>query len=91
MFAGAQSCVAHGPVESVPLPEGDVLSSRQVVVAAGHIAGPWERMFQWLCLTFHIISVACQDHVLPQNSSLMHSESIIGDPASLSDARLNPR
>ena len=79
----------YGPAEPITIPEGNVLSSRQVVVAVGHIAGPWERIrFQGRRGAFNIISVAFQDHVLPQNSSFMHSENIIGDPASLSDRRL---
>ena len=79
----------YGAAESITIPEGDVLSSRQVVVAAGHINGPWERIrFQGRRGAFNIISVAFQDHVLPQSNVFTHSENIIGDPASLSDGRL---
>ena len=78
-----------GVAGNVMLPEGDVLSSRQVVVATGHIAGPWERIrIQGRRGAFNIISVAIQDHVLPQTSSFMHSGNIVGNPAHLSDARL---
>ena len=38
--------------------------------------------------TFNIIALAFQEEVLPQTSSFMHSDIIIGDPNSLSDARL---
>ena len=66
-----------------------MLSSRQVVVAAGHISGPWECIRSQGCRgSFNIISVAFQDHVLPQSNVFTHSENIIGDPASLSDGRL---
>ena len=34
------------------------------------------------------MAIGFQDHELAQNSSFMHSDNIIGDPASLSDARL---
>ena len=58
-------------------------------MAAGHIDGPWSRIrFQGRKGTFNIMSVAFQEEVLPQTSSFMHSDNIIGDPASLSDARL---
>ena len=80
----------YGPGTSVTLPDGTpAYSGRLVAVAAGHIDGPWSRIrFQGRKGTFNIISVAFQEEVLPQTSSFIHSDNSIGDPASLSDARL---
>ena len=60
-----------------------------VVVAAGHIDGPFSRIrFQGRKGAFTIMSVAYQDHVLAQPPAFVHSDNIIGNPASLSDKRL---
>ena len=60
-----------------------------VVVAAGHIDGPFSRIrFQGRKGAFTIMSVAYQDHVLAQPPAFVHSDNIIGNPASLSDRRL---
>ena len=79
----------YSPGNTVTIDGNNEYSGRLVAVAAGHINGPWSRIrFQGRKGTFNIIAVGVQDHVLPQNSSFMHSDNIIGDPASLSDARL---
>ena len=66
-----------------------VNNSRMVVVAAGHIDGPFSRIrFQGRKGAFTIMSVAYQDHVLAQPTAFVHSDNIIGNPASLSDKRL---
>ena len=66
-----------------------VNNSRMVVVAAGHIDGPFSRIrFQGRKGSFTIMSVAYQDHILPQPPAFVHSDNIIGNPASLSDKRL---
>ena len=72
------------------LPDGTVVNnSRMVVVAAGHIDGPFSRIrFQGRKGAFTIMSVGYQDHILPQPPSFVHSDNIIGNPASLSDKRL---
>ena len=59
-------------------------------VAAGHIAGDWTKIrFQGRRGAFNILSVACQTEVIAQETiGLLHSDCIIGDPNSLSDARL---
>ena len=79
----------YGPETNVTVDGIAEYSGRLVAVAAGHIDGPWSRIrFQGRKGAFNIISVAFQEEVLPQSSSFMHSDNIIGDPASLSDARL---
>ena len=58
-------------------------------VAAGHISGFTEIRFQGRRGAFNILSVAFQTEVLPQETlGFIHSDCIIGDPNSLSDARL---
>ena len=79
----------YSPGTSVTVNGDAEYSGRLVAVAAGHINGPSSRIrFQGRKGTFNIMAVGFQDHVLPQNSSFMHSDNVIGDPASLSDARL---
>ena len=59
------------------------------MVAAGNMEGSWSRIrFQGRKGAFNIIAVAFQDHILSQAPSFTHSDNVIGDAASLSDARL---
>ena len=58
------------------------------MVAAGNMEGNWSRIrFQGRKGAFNIIAVAFQDHRVPQSPSFVHSDNVIGDPNSLSDAR----
>ena len=51
--------------------------------------GSWSRIrFQGHEGAFNIIAVAFQDHILSQDPNFVHSDNVIGDPNSLSDARL---
>ena len=59
------------------------------MVAAGSMEGSWSRIrFQGRKGAFNLISIAYQDHILPQNPNFVHSDNVVGDAASLSDARL---
>ena len=59
-------------------------------VAAGHVAGNWAKIrIQGRCGAFNVLSVAFQTEVIAQETlGFLHSDCIIGDPNSLSDARL---
>ena len=87
---GPTDVTFYGPGEHVMLPEGDVLSSRQVVVTVGHIAGPRERIrFQGRWGGRSTSSVShCKTMCCPRHCRSCTPENIIGDPASLSVARL---
>ena len=80
----------YGPGEVITDASGNTLySGRRVMVAAGNMEGSWSRIrFQGRKGAFNLIVVGFQDHVLAQNPNSMHSDNVIGDPASLSDARL---
>ena len=80
----------HGPGEVMADDNGAALySGRHVMVAAGNMEGSWSRIrFQGRKGAFNIIAVAFQDHILTQTPSFTHSDNVIGDPNSLSDARL---
>ena len=59
------------------------------MVAAGNMEGSWSRIrFQGRKGAFNLIAVGFQDHILAQNPNFVHSDNVIGDAASLSDARL---
>ena len=59
------------------------------MVVAGNMEGTWSRIrFQGRKGAFNIIAVAIQDHILNQDPNFVHSDNVIGDPNSLSDARL---
>ena len=59
-------------------------------IAAGHIAGNWTKIrIQGRRGAFTLLSVAFQTEVIAQATlGLLHSDCIVGDPNSLSDARL---
>ena len=79
-----------GPGEVITDANGNTLySGRHVMVAAGNVEGSWSRIrFQGRKGAFNIIAVGFQDHILAQNPNFVHSDNVIGDAASLSDARL---
>ena len=79
-----------GPGELISTSDGHVYSGRCVKVAAGHIAGNWTKIrFQGRRGAFNILSVAFQTEDIAQETlGFLHSDCIIGDPNSLSDARL---
>ena len=59
------------------------------MVATGKLEGSWSRMrFQGRKGGFDLNAVGFQDHVLAQSPNFVHSDNVIGDAASLSDARL---
>ena len=89
----ANRLLLFGPGESISTPNGAVYSGRCVKVAAGHIAGDWTKIrFQGRRGAFNILSVAFQTEVIAQETlGFIHSDCIIGDPTSLSDARLKKK
>ena len=79
-----------GPRELISTSDGNVFSGRCVNVAAGHIAVDWTNIrFQGRRGAFIRLSVAFQTEVIAQETlGFIHPDGILGDPASLSDARL---
>ena len=65
-------------------------SGRCVKVLAGHIAGNWTKIrIQGRRGAFNVLSVAFQTEVIAQETlGFIHSDCVVGDPNSLSDARL---
>ena len=82
-----------GPGEVINTPEGAVYSGRCVKVLAGHIAGNWTKIrIQGRRGAFNVLSVAFQTEVIAQETlGFIHSDCVVGDPNSLSDARLKHR
>ena len=80
-----------GEPETITDGSGALLySGRRAKVAAGNMEGNWARIrFQDRKGAFqNIIAVAFQAHILAQAPIFTHGDNIIGDPNSLSDARL---
>ena len=79
----------YGPGEVIDANGNTLYSGRHVMVAAGNVEGSWSRTrFQERRGAFILIAVGFQDHILAQNPNFVHSDNVIGDAASLSDARL---
>ena len=79
-----------GPGELISTSDGNVYRGRCVKVAAGHIAGNWTKIrIQGRHGAFNVLSVAFQTEVIAKETlGCVHSDCIIGDPNSLSGARL---